>query len=131
MDQDTVAVKAFLASMIPVKEAIHTLARDLRNRPGVQQVTGYFPELYPWSDFGVSAELHNGAIVDFWISLWDESGCWQIDYSVLRGDPDEDGSHKELEFPIRSVLLAMDLSPTLLVVIVELREAIANDVFFR
>ena len=131
MDQDTAVVKAFLASMAPVKEAIHDLARHLRNRPGVQQVTAYFPELYPGSDFGASAELHNSAIVDFWISLSDESGSWQIDYTVLRRDPDEDGSHKELEFPILSVLLAVDLPRALLAAVGDLRGAITNDTLFR
>lgn len=131
MDQSTQAVHAFLLAMQPVRDALGDFIRKLNRRTEVKIVSTYEPQMYLSSDFGVSAELHNGAVIDFWIELSFEKTSWQVSYSVLRHDPDEDGSHSERKFPVEMVHSAPDLPKNLLVAIERLRQASETDDLFR
>lgn len=117
--------------MDPVRDRLGEVLRRLYERAEVKLVTTYFPGLSSWTDFGVSASLHNGAVVDFWIDLSDERTAWRIEYSVQRGDPDKDGSHTEMNFPAKLIDSASDLPKAILAAIDELRQAVGNDVLFR
>jgi hypothetical protein len=91
------------------------------------------PEMFSSTDLGVSAELHNGAVVDFWIDfdLRPEDTAWEIHYSVERHDPDEDGSHTELDFPKETIRSMSDLPKTLLAAIERLQKASSTDALYR
>lgn len=131
MDHDTRTVHAFLVAMHPVREALDNLVRCLYQRSEVKIVAAHHPEMIVVPDFGVSAELHNGAVVDFWISLWGEDNGWQMEYSVSRHNPDEDGSHTELDFPPETIHSVSDMPNVLLVAIDRLQKEIATDALFR
>lgn len=123
MDQTTEAVRAFLVSMEPVREALRSLVRRPYERPSVKFVRIYDPLAFPSSDFGVSVELHSGAVVDFWLELTFNNAGWQLEHSVLRHDADEDGSHPEVSFPEQTIYAAAELPKAILVAIGQLQEA--------
>jgi hypothetical protein len=131
MDPETRTVRAFLVAMQPVRDALSDLVRRLYERPQVKLVTTYNPRMFASTDLGVSAVLLNGAVVDFWIDLSFEETAWRIEYSVQRSDPDEDGSHTELDFPPETIRSVSDMPTTLLVAIGRLQKASATDAFYR
>jgi hypothetical protein len=131
MDSSTQAVRAFLVSMQPVRDALDDLLRRLYKRPEVKIVHTYVLEATPSPDFGLSVDLHNGAVIDFWIELRSEDTSWQLEYSVQRHDPDEDGSHTEVEFPRQSIHSVLDMPATLIAAIKALESASANDALYR
>jgi hypothetical protein len=131
MDHDTQAVRTFLASMQEVREELGEFVRQLYKRPQAKLVSLYHPNAYSCTDFGVSAELRNGAGVDFWITLELLENAWLVSYSVERRNPDEDGTHTEVEFPEREVQTAADLPLVLAQIVRELREASSKDSLFR
>jgi hypothetical protein len=97
----------------------------------VKIVHTYVLEATPSPDFGLSVDLHNGAVIDFWIELRSEDTSWQLEYSVQRHDPDEDGSHTEVEFPRQSIHSVLDMPATLIAAIKALESASANDALYR
>ena len=107
------------------------MVRGLYKRPQVKLVRQCNPEPYMSFEFGVSAELRNGAVVDFWIEVSATDTGWDVHPEVMRHDPDEDGSHPEFDLGNRSVTSAKDLPGTLLQALRELREAIGVDTRFR
>ncbi len=131
MDDSTRAVRDFLFSMQPVREALGDFLPDLYKRAKVKYVTVYDPKPYPSSDFGISIELHNGAVVDFWIELNARDAWWELTYSVQRHNPDEDGSHSEADFPPRKVESATELPRFIVAAIQELRQKSSDDTLFR
>ncbi len=131
MDLTTQAVRAFLESMGPVRDALDGLFRRLYERPAVKAVQRYHLQAKPSPDFGLSAELHNGAIVDFWLELTSEGTSWELEYYVARHDPDEDGSHREVEFPSRTITSVLEMPFVLTAAIQELEKAIAIPSLFR
>ena len=126
MDTNTQHVREFLSSMHPVREALGELVRQLYRRQEVKLVHTYNPEASLSPDFGVSAELHNGAVVDFWTELGSTDSSWQVNYSVLRHDPDEDGSHIVVSFPTETVQSVRQL-PRILITAVESLRAASSD----
>jgi hypothetical protein len=131
MDSNTQAVVDFLVAMRPVRAALDDLLRQLYKRPEVKLVHTYAVEATPSPDFGLSADLHNGAVIDFWLELTLERTCWQLECSVQRHDPDEDGSHTENSFPPQSIRSARDVPSTLVDAIKELARASADDTLYR
>jgi hypothetical protein len=131
MDTNSKAVVDFLIAMRPVREALDDLLRQLYKRAEVKIVHTYAIEATPSPDFGLSADLHNGAVVDFWLELTIEGTCWQLEYSVQRHDPDEDGSHAEKTFPAQSILSAQELPAALINAIRDLERASADDTLYR
>jgi hypothetical protein len=131
MDPNSQAVVDFLSAMQPVREALGDLVRQLYTRAEVKLVHTYNVEATPSPDFGLSADLHNGAGVDFWLELTFEQTHWQLEYSVQRHDPDEDGSHAEKSFPAESIYSAQNLPATLVNAIRELERASADDTLYR
>ncbi|WP_206293026.1 hypothetical protein [Humisphaera borealis] len=131
MDSNSQVVVDFLIAMLPVRQALDDLLRQLYRRAEVKLVHTYAVEVSPSPDFGLSADLHNGAVVDFWLELTFERECWQLEYSVQRHDPDEDGSHAEKSFPPQSVRSAQDLPMTLINAIRELERASGDDTLYR
>jgi hypothetical protein len=131
MDTNTQAVRAFLESMQSVQEALDRLFRQLYERPAVKVVHTYHLRVKPSSDFGLSAELHNGAVVDFWIELASESTGWELEYYVARHDPDEDGSHREVEFPAKTINSVLEMPSILTAAIEALENASAIESLFR
>ena len=131
MDSSTRVVQEFLVAMKPIQEAFNEFVRELYRRPEVKLVHVYHPLLYPDSDFGVSADLHNGAGLDFWIELETSGATWAMIYSVQRRDPNEDGTHCEAHFPPQKIELAMDLPRAVLAAVQVLRQRGADDTLFR
>ena len=131
MDSDSRAVVDFLTSMQPVREALHDLLRQLYKRAGVKFVHTYDVEATLSPGFGLSAELHSGAVIDFWLELTFECDCWVLEYSVQRHNPDEDVSHAEKSFPPQSIRSALDLPTALINAIQDLKQASADDSIFR
>jgi hypothetical protein len=120
-----------LAATQPVRKALDDLLRRLNLRPEVKIASVYYPQMHPSTDFGVSAELHNGAVIDFWIDLFFETTTWQMEFSVLRHNPDEDGSHCEQDFPAESIASVSDLPNRLLAAIEKLAKASDMEQLFR
>jgi hypothetical protein len=131
MDSKSQAVVDFLVAMQPVREALDDLVRQLYKRAQVSQVHTYPVEATPSPDFGLSADLHNGAVIDFWLELTLERTCWHLEYSVQRHDPTEDGSHAEKSFPPLSIRSSLDLPATLIGAIRELERASTDNRLYR
>ena len=131
MGPSTQAVHAFLAAMKPVRTALDDLLRRLYKRPEVKIVHTYALEVTLSTDFGLSAVLRNGAVVDFWMELEWEKAFWQLVYSIQRHDPDEDGCHTEVAFPSRSINSVLEMPSILIAAIRELEEASVNDSLYR
>jgi hypothetical protein len=131
MDSSTQAVRIFLESMLPVREALDDLLRRLYKRSEVKIVRTYHLQATQSPDFGLSAELHNGAVVDFWLELTSESDSWELRCYIARHDPDEDGSHMEMEFPCVSIKTVLEMSSTLLTAIEALEKASTTEDLYR
>jgi hypothetical protein len=131
MDPTTQTVRDFLGSITPVRQSLHDLIPRLYKRPEVKTVRVHAMELAPSTDFGLSAELRNGAVVDFWIELSCEDDRWELKYSVLRHDPDEDGCHPEVEFPPQSIRSISEMPSRLIAAIKALERASENDALYR
>ena len=131
MDPSTRVVSTFLESMRSVREALDDLLRRLYKRPEVKLVHTYRPEATPSPDFGLSADLHNGAVVDFWLELQWDGTSWELEYFVARHDPDEDGSHDEILFPTKSIRSVLELPSALVTAIKALEDASATETLFR
>jgi hypothetical protein len=131
MDSNSQVVADFLVAMRPVREALDDLLRLLYKRAEVKLVHTCPVEATPSPDFGLSADLHNGAVIDFWLELKFDRTCWQLEYSVQRHDPDEDGSHAEKSFPPQSIRSAPELPAALINAIRELERASADDTLYR
>lgn len=117
--------------MRPVREALDGLLRQLYKRPAVKIVHTYVLEAVPSPDFGLSADLRNGAVVDFWLELTSEDIGWELTYYVARHDPDEDGSHTVVEFPRESIVSVLDMPSALTAAIKALERASADDALYR
>lgn len=130
-DPKTEAVRAFLSSMEVVRNEIHDFYLVLCRRPEVKSADPWYPRASLYPDLGVSLELKNGARVDFWIETESPNEDWIVASSVLRGEPDEDGTHTEIEFPVQRVSSADQLSCVLLAVIRNLRKVSLQDAIFR
>ena len=131
MDETTQAVRVFMESMFPVHEELMEIVRVLYKRAQIKLVTTYEPQPYLSCDLGVSAELKHGTVVDFWVEVSATGAGWIISPSVERHEPDEDGSHTEVDLRERSVSSAAALPTVLVDVLRELREAVGNDTLFR
>lgn len=131
MDSNSEAVLDFLVAMRSVSEALRDLVRQLYKRAEVKIVRTCVVEATLPSEFGVSADLHNGAVIDFWLELTFESNCWQLEYMVLRHDPDEDGAHTEKLFPAQTIHSAQELPASLINAIRELERASADSTLYR
>ena len=103
----------------------------LYQRVEVKRASQYDPGPYLSCDFGVSAELRNTAVVDFWVELSSTDTGWDVIPSVSRHDPDEDGSHTERELGNRTVPSAKALPAALLKALRDLRGSIGDDTLFR
>lgn len=117
--------------MQPVRDALGDFVRRLYLRREVKIVSTSYPQMSTATAFGVSAELHNGAIVDFWVDLSSNKTNWQMEYSVMRHDPDEDGSHPERDFPAETIESASDLPDRLQAAIESLVNASESPELFR
>lgn len=124
-------VEEFLGTMGPVREALGDFVRALYNRAEVKIIHEFHPLAYTCSEFDISAELRNGAVVDFWVDLEQADSQWKMRYSVQRHDPDEDGSHREHDFPVQRVASAMNLAASIVSAIEDLRRGSADDKLFR
>lgn len=131
MDSYSQAVVGFLSAMRPVREALDDLLRQLYKRAEVKLVHTCPIEATLSPDFGLSADLHGGAVIDFWLELTFERACWQLEYSVQRHDSDEDGSHAEKSFSPQSIRSALDLPTALINAIQDLKQASTDDTVFR
>jgi hypothetical protein len=131
MPDENAVVREFLASMVPVREALGDFVRALYKRPEVKLVHTYHPLAYSCSDFGVSAELRNEVVVDFWIELDQKDSQWELSYYISRHDPDEDGSHSERDFAAQKIGSATKLGAAILEAIDDLRHASLDDALFR
>ena len=130
MDSSTHTVFEFLKSMAPVREELGRLVHDVNRRSEVKLVSTYNPQMLPSTDFGVSAVLHSGAVVDFWIELRFESDFWTVECSLFRHDPEEEGAHVELAFPDTIIKSVADMPKILLTALGQLREASSNPRFY-
>ena len=131
MADESATVQEFLAVMEPVREALGDFVRALYKRPEVKLVHEHHPLAYVRSDFGISADLRNEAVVDFWIELELKDSQWEMRYSISRHDPDEDGSHNEKNFPEQTIGSAMRLPAAILAAIEDLRRGSADENLFR
>src|SRR4051794_31751227 len=105
-----------------VRDALDDLLRRLYKRSEVKIVHSYYLEATLSPDFGLSADLHNGAVVDFWLQLTSEGTLWELQYYVARHDPDEDGSHREVEFPSKPIHSVLEMPSVLITAIEALKD---------
>jgi hypothetical protein len=130
MDSNTHSVIDFLSAMRPVHEALDGVLRQLYKRPEVRLVHTHVMEAKPSPDFGLSADLRNGAVIDFWLWLSFERSFWQLEYAVYRHDPGEDGSHPVTVFPRQDIHSVQDMPSILIEAIKDLERASADDALF-
>ena len=113
------AVFEFLQTLTTVHKQLQELAHRLRSYPEVKSVKAHLfvpsnMTQHHWdeeqqkqavgSDFGVSAELYDGTIIDWWLEArCDESG-WSIAANVYKSDVGEEGCHKIAEYGEQSSL---------------------------
>jgi hypothetical protein len=131
MDDVTRRIRDFMSAMCEVRDELDEIVRRLYQRAEVRLVKQFDPTPYPAGDFGVSADLKNGAVVDLWLELSLADDGWELHPTVQRHDPDEDGSHTERDFGVRSVGTAMALPAELARALRELRGSISEDWIFR
>ena len=113
--------------MYGVREALGELVRELYRRQQVKLVHTCNPDASLRDDFGISAQLHSGAFVEFWIDIeWSDSS-WQLNYSVLRRDPDEDSPHTVRSFPAQTIYSAHELTEALVAAVESLRDSSSDD----
>jgi len=113
MKSESETVARFLFAVAGAQEHFWSLVKDLHKRTEVEKATLYpftshkcrrhFPEKVEmrevfWSDFGVSANLQDGSVIDWWLEIEWDGDVWAIEANVHKSDPDEDGSHKVIEF---------------------------------
>jgi hypothetical protein len=117
-EMDNQAVVGFLQRTADINRRLHDFVVQLWKRPEVTTA-----QLFPFapkggiafrtaggpsdcelgSDFGVSAELGDGSVIDWWLELWWNSKCWRVECTIFRHDPDEDGCHPIVGFPLHEV----------------------------
>ncbi|MCE9637599.1 MAG: hypothetical protein K8T90_18020 [Planctomycetes bacterium] len=127
MDDATRHVRSFMASMEQVRDELGQIVRELYRQPEVQLATQFGPSPYRSCDLGVSAELHGGAVVDFWVDLDATDAGWSVHPTVQRHEPKEDGSHIERDLGARLVCDAAALPGELARALRELRASIGDD----
>jgi hypothetical protein len=100
--------------MAHINRRLHDFVIQLWKRPEVKTaqlwpfapkgiLVGDPPDCEFGSDFGVSAELVDGSAIDWWLELWWNSKCWRVECTIFRHDPDEDGCHAIVGFPVHEV----------------------------
>ena len=114
MESETASVIKFIQTVGDAKQVLHGLCRRLWTHLDWHKVTafGSFPAgvtLHHWDEdqkrglvgasLGVSAELSDGSVVDWSLDVSCDAQGWLVERAVYRHDPDEDGSHTEIEFP--------------------------------
>lgn len=114
MDIGSAYTVRFLMALATAQHTLSHFAGELQNRAEVERVVVYpfkpkvacrmiydargLPTECSGDDFGVSVNLRNGAMVDWWLELyWHEQG-WIIEHNVHKSDADEDGSHVAVAF---------------------------------
>ena len=108
-DTESKTVAEFLKALMQTHEALNTLACQLRSRSDVKVVKVYpfIPSdmnQHHWdeqqreqaicSEFGVSAELHDGSISDWWLEVRCERSGWYAAANIFQSDVGEDGCHR-------------------------------------
>ena len=131
MNAKTEAVRDFLKSMAAVQNEIQDFYLALCNRPEVKSACPYYPRATLYPDLGVSLDLKNGARLDFWIETESTNDDWVVSPSIQRADPDEDGTHAEVDFPVQQVSSADQLPSILLTAIRDLRKASSQETLYR
>jgi hypothetical protein len=131
MDANTQAVIDFLTAMQPVRAALDVLLQQLYKRPEVRLVHTYVVEATPSPDFGLSADLQSGAVIDFWLELTFERSHWKLEYAVHRHNPNEDGSHVVTSFPRQVIHSVLEMPSILTDAISALVRASADDALYR
>ena len=114
MEAETASVIKFIQAIGDARQALHGLRRRLWTRLDWRNVTpfGAFPSrvtLHHWDEdqqrglvganLGVSAELSDGSTIDWSLEVSCDAQGWLVERAIYRHDPDEDGSHIEVEFP--------------------------------
>lgn len=117
-EMDNQAVVGFLQIMADINRRLHDFQIQLSKRPEVATA-----QLFPFapkggiafktvggpsdcelgSDFGVSAELVDGSVIDWWLELWWNAKRWRVECAIFRHDPDEDGCHAIVDLPVHEV----------------------------
>lgn len=131
MADDSAPVQEFLIAMEAVREALGGFVSVLYKRPEIRLIHEYHPLAYIRSGFGISADLRNEAVVDFWIELEQADSQWELSYYIQRHDPDEEGSHTERDFPSQRIGSAMQLPAAIVTAIDDLRRGSSDDKLFR
>ncbi len=112
MDHESASVIKFLDGIAIAYEHLHGLSLRLQTNPAVKSVKRYrfspshitrydeygngTPTLS--GDFGISADMTDGAVVDWWLEVWQDTVMWHIDYNVHRCEADEEYSHIAIAF---------------------------------
>ena len=112
MDDESEGVIRFLGGIVAAQERLHELARLLRQCPQVHKASVHrfsparitrYDQMMSGSqaiggEFGVSAQMADGAVVDWWLEVWRGERTWHVDYNVHQSDAGEDGSHVAVAF---------------------------------
>jgi len=117
--------------MHSVNAALGDLVRELYRQQQVNVVSTYNPAASLSGDFGISAQLHSGIVVDFWIELDCTEASWPIDYSVLRKDLEDDDARDVITFPSQVVESVLDLPKVLVVAVENLRAASSDESLYK
>src|SRR5690348_12365300 len=112
MDAESQSVGRFLCAIASIYQRLHEFVVQLWRCPNIKtaRLWHFTPKGMNahhnvesdrgiWADFGVSAELIDGGMIDWWIEFWWDSQGWKIEHAVYQHDPDEDGSHPVITFP--------------------------------
>src|SRR5262245_26939726 len=112
MDFESQIVGKFLGSIASICQRLNELVVELWRRPDVKtaRLWHFVPKEINEhrdvetvrgisADIGVSAELIDGSMIDWWIEFWLDSKKWRIEHAVYKHDPDEDGCHPVITFP--------------------------------
>ena len=112
-DTDNKAVAEFLQALMQTQEALNELAGQVRSRSEVKsvKVCPFIPSdmtQHHWdeeqqekaigSEFGVSAELYDGVMLDWWLEVRCQQSGWYITANIFRSDAGEDGCHQVAEY---------------------------------
>ena len=112
-DSESKTVAEFLQALMQAHESLSELAGQVRSRSEVKsvKVCPFIPTdmtQHHWdeeqqekavgAEFGVSAELYDGAILDWWLQVRCQQSGWYITANIFRGDAGEDGCHRVAEY---------------------------------
>ena len=107
MEPESASVIKFLNGIADAHEHLQRLCLRIKTNPAVQNAKVYryspshitrdgIPTLE--GDFGVSAEMVDGTVVDWWLEVWQDAERWHIDYNIHCCAVDEEYSHIAIAF---------------------------------